>query len=163
MKCAAAACAGVAAAGFPTHIKWQKAQEAPSDIKYVICNGDEGDPGAFMDRMLLESFPYRVIEGMAIAARAIGAREAIFYIRAEYPLAVKRIREAIARCEKHGLDRRRHPGQRPALDVSRHGRGRRVHLRRRDGADQLDRRASRHAHAASTLSGGMRACGNVPR
>jgi NADH-quinone oxidoreductase subunit F len=89
--------------GFPTHVKWQKAREAPSEIKYVICNGDEGDPGAFMDRMLLESFPYRVIEGMAIAARAIGAREAIFYIRAEYPLAVKRIREAIARCEKHGF------------------------------------------------------------
>jgi NADH-quinone oxidoreductase subunit F len=89
--------------GFPTHIKWQKAQQAPGDTKYVICNGDEGDPGAFMDRMLLESFPYRVIEGMAIAARAIGAREAIFYIRAEYPLAVKRIREAIARCEQRGL------------------------------------------------------------
>jgi NADH-quinone oxidoreductase subunit F len=89
--------------GFPTHIKWQKAQQAPSEVKYVICNGDEGDPGAFMDRMLLESFPYRVIEGMAIAARAIGAQEAIFYIRAEYPLAVRRIREAIARCEQHGL------------------------------------------------------------
>jgi NADH-quinone oxidoreductase subunit F len=89
--------------GFPTHIKWRKAREAPGDTKYVICNGDEGDPGAFMDRMLLESFPYRVIEGMTIAARAIGAREAIFYIRAEYPLAVKRIREAIQRCEKHGL------------------------------------------------------------
>ncbi len=89
--------------GFPTYIKWHKAREAPGATKYVVCNGDEGDPGAFMDRMLLESFPYRVIEGMAIAARAIGAREAIFYIRDEYPLAVTRIREAIARCERRGL------------------------------------------------------------
>ena len=97
-----------------------------------------------MDRMLLESFPYRVIEGMTIAARAIGAREAIFYIRAEYPLAVKRIREAIARCEQARADWRRHAGQRPAREVSRHGRCRCVHLRRRDGADQLDRRPSRH-------------------
>ena len=69
----------------------------------MICNGDEGDPGAFMDRMLLESYPYRIIEGMMIAAYATGAREGIFYIRAEYPLAVKRIREAIAVCEQEGL------------------------------------------------------------
>ncbi|MCU0959763.1 MAG: NADH-quinone oxidoreductase subunit NuoE [Pirellulaceae bacterium] len=89
--------------GFPTHRKWHMALEAPGNTKYVICNGDEGDPGAFMDRMLLESFPYRIIEGIAIAAHTIGAREAIFYIRAEYPLAVARIREAIERCERHGL------------------------------------------------------------
>ena len=80
----------------------------------MICNGDEGDPGAFMDRMLLESFPYRVIEGMAIAARAVGAREAIFYIRAEYPLAVERIREALRRCEQRGLIGPRDPGERPS-------------------------------------------------
>ncbi|NLX53796.1 MAG: 4Fe-4S dicluster domain-containing protein [Planctomycetaceae bacterium] len=89
--------------GFPTYIKWQKARAAAGDTKYVVCNGDEGDPGAFMDRMLLESFPYRVIEGMAIAALAIGAQEAIFYIRDEYPLAVARIREALERCEQHAL------------------------------------------------------------
>ena len=75
----------------------------PGDKKYVICNGDEGDPGAFMDRMLLESFPYRIIEGMVIAAKAVGADEGIFYIRAEYPLAVKRIREALRRLEDRGL------------------------------------------------------------
>jgi NADH:ubiquinone oxidoreductase subunit F (NADH-binding)/Pyruvate/2-oxoacid:ferredoxin oxidoreductase delta subunit len=69
----------------------------------VICNGDEGDPGAFMDRMLLESYPYRIIEGMLIAAYAVGASEGIFYIRAEYQLAVHRIREAILICEKEGL------------------------------------------------------------
>jgi NADH-quinone oxidoreductase subunit F len=94
---------GRGGAGFPTYVKWQKALEAPGPIKYVICNGDEGDPGAFMDRMLLESFPYRILEGMAIAARAVGAAEAIFYIRAEYPLAVERIREAIHRCKQRGL------------------------------------------------------------
>jgi NADH:ubiquinone oxidoreductase subunit F (NADH-binding) len=69
----------------------------------MICNGDEGDPGAFMDRMLLESYPYRIIEGMMIAAYATGAGEGFFYIRAEYPLAVKRIREAIEGCEKEGI------------------------------------------------------------
>lgn len=93
---------GRGGAGFPTHLKWQKVREQTSDVKYVICNGDEGDPGAFMDRMLLESFPYRIIEGMAIAAYAVGAHEAFLYIRAEYPLAVRRIREAIARCEERG-------------------------------------------------------------
>jgi NADH-quinone oxidoreductase subunit F len=69
----------------------------------VIANGDEGDPGAFMDRMLMESFPYRIIEGLAIAAYAVGATEGLLYIRAEYPLAVTRIREAIHRCEARGL------------------------------------------------------------
>ena len=71
--------------------------------KYVVCNGDEGDPGAFMDRMLLESFPYRVIEGMIIAAFATGANEGIFYIRAEYPLAVTRVRTALKRCYENGI------------------------------------------------------------
>ena len=69
-------------------------------MKYVVCNGDEGDPGAFMDRMLLESFPYRIIEGMCIAAYAVGAHEGFFYIRAEYPLAVVRINEALERCRR---------------------------------------------------------------
>ena len=79
---------------------WSRSR--PSDTKYVICNGDEGDPGAFMDRMILESFPFRVIEGLAIAAVAVGAHEGIFYIRHEYPLAVKRVRAAIAELEKRG-------------------------------------------------------------
>ena len=75
----------------------------PVDPKYVVCNGDEGDPGAFMDRMLLESFPFRVIEGMIIAGYATGANEGIFYIRAEYPLAVSRIRNALKLCYENGL------------------------------------------------------------
>ena len=81
----------------------RKVREAAGDSKYIICNGDEGDPGAFMDRMLLESFPYRVIEGLAIAALAVGAHEGIFYVRAEYPLAVRRIREALVRCRERGI------------------------------------------------------------
>ncbi len=89
--------------GFPTGLKWAAVRKSPGDKKYIICNGDEGDPGAFMDRMLLESFPYRIIEGMAIAARAVGADEGYFYIRAEYPLAVRRIREALALLEERGI------------------------------------------------------------
>ena len=93
---------GRGGAGFPTGQKWRMVRQQPGETKYVICNGDEGDPGAFMDRMILESFPYRVIEGLAIAAVAVGAHEAIFYIRHEYPLAVRRVRAALAECERRG-------------------------------------------------------------
>ncbi len=93
---------GRGGAGFPTGKKWRAARQQPGDTKYVICNGDEGDPGAFMDRMLLESFPYRIIEGLAIAAVAVGAHDCIFYIRHEYPLAVKRVRAAIKLCQQRG-------------------------------------------------------------
>ena len=94
---------GRGGAGFPTGLKWTRVREAAGPQKYIVCNGDEGDPGAFMDRMLLESFPYRVIEGMTIAARAVGAHEGFLYVRAEYPLAVQRVTEALRRCEEHGL------------------------------------------------------------
>jgi len=94
---------GRGGAGFPTARKWRVARGAAGDTKYVICNGDEGDPGAFMDRMLIESFPYRVIEGMMIAGLAIGAHQGIFYIRHEYPLAVRRVTEAIAHCRARGI------------------------------------------------------------
>jgi NADH-quinone oxidoreductase subunit F len=94
---------GRGGAGFPTGRKWQAARAAVGDEKYIICNGDEGDPGAFMDRMILESYPYRVLEGMAIAARAIGAPRGFLYIRHEYPLAVKRIRAALAICAERGV------------------------------------------------------------
>ncbi|MFB6340576.1 NAD(P)H-dependent oxidoreductase subunit E [Saccharicrinis sp. FJH62] len=89
---------GRGGAGFITGLKWDLVSKEKSDTKYLICNGDEGDPGAFMDRMLLESYPYRVIEGMLIAAYAVGATHGFFYIRAEYPLALKRIREALHIC-----------------------------------------------------------------
>jgi len=94
---------GRGGAGFPTGKKWGISLLATGNPKYVICNGDEGDPGAFMDRMLLESFPYRVIEGMIIAGFATGANEGIFYIRAEYPLAVTRVRTAIKMCHENGV------------------------------------------------------------
>lgn len=94
---------GRGGAGFPSHIKWTLVRNAVSNQKYVICNGDEGDPGAFMDRMLLESYPFRIIEGLTIAAYAVGASEGVFYIRDEYPLAVKRISEAIQICKNEGL------------------------------------------------------------
>jgi NADH-quinone oxidoreductase subunit F len=93
---------GRGGAGFPSGPKWKVVRRQDSPIKYVICNGDEGDPGAFMDRMLLESFPYRIIEGLAIAAVAVGAHEGFFYIRREYPLAVSRIRTALEQCEARG-------------------------------------------------------------
>jgi NADH-quinone oxidoreductase subunit F len=94
---------GRGGAGFPTGKKWGISMLQKGETKYVVCNGDEGDPGAFMDRMLLESFPFRVIEGMIIAANATGASEGIFYIRAEYPLAVTRIRKAIQQCYEKGI------------------------------------------------------------
>jgi len=93
---------GRGGAGFPTGQKWRMVRQQPGDTKYVICNGDEGDPGAFMDRMILESFPYRVIEGLAIAAVAVGAHEAVFYVRHEYPQALRRIKAALAKCEQRG-------------------------------------------------------------
>ncbi len=89
--------------GFTTGKKWEIVASSLIKDKYVICNGDEGDPGAFMDRMMLESYPYRVIEGMIIAGYAVGANKGIFYIRAEYPLAVTRIRAAIQLCREHNL------------------------------------------------------------
>jgi len=94
---------GRGGAGFPTGAKWAKVCCAPGQKKYVICNGDEGDPGAFMDRMILESFPFRVIEGMAIAARAVGADEGFLYIRAEYSLAVRKVEAALQKCRQRGL------------------------------------------------------------
>ena len=81
--------------GFPSGRKWEMVAKEDNPVKYIICNGDEGDPGAFMDRILLESYPMRVIEGMIIAAYAVGASEGIFYIRAEYPQAVIRTRKAL--------------------------------------------------------------------
>ena len=89
--------------GFPTGLKWQFAKEAAGSKKYVICNADEGDPGAFMDRSVLEGDPHRVLEGMAVCGYAIGADEGYIYIRAEYPLAIKRLRVAISQAEEMGF------------------------------------------------------------
>ena len=89
--------------GFPTGRKWQFAANVKSDIKYIVCNGDEGDPGAFMDRSILEGNPFQVLEGMMIAGYAFGASEGYFYVRAEYPVAVERLQRAIADMEEVGL------------------------------------------------------------
>jgi len=99
---------GRGGAGYGTAEKWESVRASISHGSnnphaYIVCNGDEGDPGAFMDRMILESFPFRVIEGMAIAALAVGARQGFLYIRAEYPLAIQRIHEAIDLCSREGI------------------------------------------------------------
>ncbi len=86
---------GRGGAGFPTGLKWKCTRKEKADVKYIICNGDEGDPGAFMDRALLEGDPHSVLEGMLIAARAIGASEGFIYVRAEYPLAIERLYKAM--------------------------------------------------------------------
>lgn len=94
--------AGRGGAGFPTWFKWNAARQSVSDTKYLICNADEGDPGAFMDRAVIESDPHNLIEGMLIGAYAIGANEAVVYVRAEYPLAIVRLEEAIRQAEEKG-------------------------------------------------------------
>ena len=94
---------GRGGAGFPTGLKWQFTREAQGDVKYVCCNADEGDPGAFMDRSVLEGDPHTVLEAMTIAGYAIGAQEGYIYVRAEYPIAVERLNIAIEQARKFGL------------------------------------------------------------
>jgi NADH-quinone oxidoreductase subunit F len=94
---------GRGGAGFPTGLKWEFASHSPGPVKYILCNADEGDPGAFMDRSVLESDPHAVLEGMIIAAKAIGAHQGYIYCRAEYPLAVKRLTIAIDQAHQYGL------------------------------------------------------------
>jgi NADH-quinone oxidoreductase subunit F len=94
---------GRGGAGFPTAAKWDLTRRAAGSPKYVVCNGDEGDPGAFMDRAVLESDPFRVIEGLVIAAYAVGAAEGFIYVRSEYPIAVRHARAAIATAEANGV------------------------------------------------------------
>lgn len=93
---------GRGGAGFPTGVKWDACRKAPGDQKYIICNADEGDPGAFMDRAVIEGNPHAVIEGMAIGAYAIGATKGYVYIRAEYPLAIERLKKAIPAARDNG-------------------------------------------------------------
>lgn len=95
--------AGRGGAGFPTWFKWNAARQSEGDVKYLICNADEGDPGAFMDRAVIESDPHTLIEGMLIGAYAIGAKHAVVYVRAEYPLAIKRLKRAIEQASEMGI------------------------------------------------------------
>lgn len=94
---------GRGGAGFPTGLKWELCYRAKGDQKYILCNGDEGDPGAFMDRSIMEADPHVVLEGMIIGARAIGANKGYIYVRAEYPLAVRRLQLAIDKAKEYGL------------------------------------------------------------
>ncbi|MGE5598600.1 MAG: NADH-ubiquinone oxidoreductase-F iron-sulfur binding region domain-containing protein [Bacteroidota bacterium] len=94
---------GRGGAGFPTGLKWQLTADVPSDVKYVLCNADEGDPGAFMDRSILEGDPHSILEAMAIAGYAVGARSGFVYVRAEYPLAVERLGLAIKQAREYGF------------------------------------------------------------
>ncbi len=114
---------GRGGAGFPTGRKWQLGHAQAGDVKYVICNGDEGDPGAFMDRLVLESDPHRVLEGLAIAAFAVGAAEGYLYIRAEYPQAVRHVKAAILQAEERGI-----------LGANMFGTGRSLRFEVREGA-----------------------------
>ena len=95
--------AGRGGAGFPTWFKWNAARQSEGTEKYLICNADEGDPGAFMDRAVIESDPHDLIEGMLIAAYAIGAQECVVYVRAEYPLAIVRLSHAVEQATARGL------------------------------------------------------------
>jgi bidirectional [NiFe] hydrogenase diaphorase subunit len=94
---------GRGGAGYPTGLKWSTVAKTGHPTKYIVCNADEGDPGAFMDRSVLESDPHRVLEGMAIAAVTVGAQQGFFYVRAEYPLAVQRVNQAIRQAERAGI------------------------------------------------------------
>ncbi len=94
---------GRGGAGYPTGLKWSTVAKAISDTKFVICNGDEGDPGAFMDRSILESDPHRIIEGMVIAGYAVGANRGFIYVRAEYPLAIERLKLALRHAKRNAL------------------------------------------------------------
>jgi len=94
---------GRGGAGFPTGLKWKFCRDAPGDVKYIICNADEGDPGAYMDRSIVEGNPHRVLEGMIVGAYAIGAARGFVYIRAEYPLAVKHLEIALKQMHEYGL------------------------------------------------------------
>ncbi len=94
---------GRGGAGFPTGRKWESARKAPGDVKYIICNADEGDPGAFMDRSIIEADPHSIIEGMAIGAYAIGSSRGYVYIRVEYPMAIERLKTAVEQAKEYGL------------------------------------------------------------
>ncbi len=154
---------GRGGAAFPTGQKWRLARQAAADVKYVVCNADEGEPGAYMDRTVLEGDPHAVLEGMLIGAYAIGAQRGFIYVRSEYPLAIEILQHAIDEAEERGLLGRRHLRQR--LVVPRHGppRGGGLHLRRRNGPDRIARRAFRRAAHPAALSGHQRPVGQADR
>ena len=144
---------GRGGAGYPTGVKWGMVAKQPAGRKFVVCNADEGDPGAFMDRSVLESDPHRVLEGMAIAAYAVGASQGYIYVRGEYPAGDP------PPGGRHQAGQAARPARQPDLRVAlrlqdRHpDRRRGLRLRRGDGPDRLDRGQARHAPPAAPVSG----------
>ena len=145
---------GRGGAGYPTGLKWRTVAKANgAEGKYVVCNADEGDPGAFMDRSVLESCPQQVLEGMAIAGYAVGAKRGYVYVRAEYPLAVKRLSSAIRQAERDGHLGSEIAGTRFDFQVEVRHRCRRVRVRGGDGAYRVDTGGQGHAEATAPVPG----------
>ena len=137
--------------GFPTGRKWKVALTQPADQKYMVCNADEGDPGAFMDRAVIEGDPHRLLEGLALAAYAIGATKAYIYIRAEYPLAIARLQQAIAQARAFGLLGQNILDSGFSLEIAlKQGAGR-VRVRRGDGPPAQHRGPAGHATSPAAL------------
>ena len=147
---------GRGGAGFPTGAKWRAAAQARGPEKVVIANGDEGDPGSFIDRVLLESDPHAVLEGLALCAFAIGARHGIVYVRSEYPRAAERVERAIAEARAAGLLGRAILGSDFDFDVARRARRGQLRVRRGDGAPERARGTARRGEAAAAVSDGAR-------
>ena len=137
---------GRGGAGFPTGLKWKFAAQNDADQKYVCCNADEGDPGAFMDRSILEGDPHAVLEAMTIAGYAIGASQGYIYVRAEYPIAVKRLEIAIGQAREYGL-----------LGENIFDSGFNFDIELRLGADDIHRRKQRGAETPPAVPGAQRA------
>jgi len=151
---------GRGGAGFPTGLKWSFAAKNQADQKYVCCNADEGDPGAFMDRSVLEGDPHSVLEAMAIAGYAIGSSQGYIYVRAEYPIAVKRLQIAIDQAREYGLLGKNIFNTGFDFDIAlRLGADARVCVRRGNRPDDLHRGQARRAASASSVPGGQ---GTVP-
>ncbi len=144
---------GRGGAGYPTGVKWATVAKTPPVPKFVVCNADEGDPGAFMDRSILESDPHRVLEGMAIAAYAIGADQGYIYVRGEYKLAIERLDVAISQARKQGLLGSQIFDSRFNFPNRSSNRCRRIRLWRGNRSARLDRRQARHSPSSPSISG----------
>ena len=152
MKSTASGLRGRGGAYFPTGQKWRFARKAKGDIKYVVCNADEGAPGSSMDRSVLEGDPHAIIEGMIIGSYAIGAHQGYVYVRSEYPLAITILEHAIAEAEKYGLLGRRYFRQRMVVQPQRAARRRRLCLRRGNRPYRIHRRPCRRAARPAAVS-----------
>ncbi len=149
--------------GYPTGEKWAMGARAAEKTRYIICNADEGDPGAFMDRSMLESDPFNVVEGMIIGGYAIGASRGFFYVRAEYPLAIERIQNAIGQCRAARDSGQGHSRLRVRLRPGDPAGRRSLRVRRGDGPDPFDRRRTRAASDSPPLSDRERPVGQADR